>query len=101
MEFLQNISSIDSTHKLLPDIIFLDINMPILDGFKFAEEFMKFKNYKKPCKIIILTSSINPEDEQLAHEKSIIHSFVRKPLNKETLFHIKSDLINSNQTLND
>ena len=42
----------------LPDIIFLDLNMPVLDGFDFLKEFSDFPEViKKKCQIVVLTSS--------------------------------------------
>ena len=47
----------------LPEIIFLDINMPIVDGFVFLYEYEKFHNdIKDKCRVIILSSSDNKRD---------------------------------------
>ncbi|MDH4058253.1 MAG: response regulator, partial [Cyclobacteriaceae bacterium] len=63
IEFLRNVEPLDVVDKVLPDIIFLDIDMPLMDGFQFLEEFEKLSNViKKKCKIVMLTSSINPQD---------------------------------------
>ena len=57
IEFLRNIEKLEVADKVLPDLIFLDIDMPLMDGFQFLDEFEKFGALvKKKCKIVMLTS---------------------------------------------
>jgi|SRR6185437_9788487 len=66
-----------------PDIIFLDINMPGMNGWEFIEEFKESKKDKSILsKIVMLTTSPNPDDEQKAKLISEIIAFKRKPLTK-------------------
>lgn len=60
---LDGIKDIHQQNKKVPDVIFLDINMPIMDGWQFLEEFIALPIDKK-VRINIVTSSIDPYDLQ-------------------------------------
>lgn len=70
----------------IPDIIFLDINMPIVDGFVFLYEYEKFGNaIKDKCRVIILSSSDNKRDIDKIINNDFVIKFVTKPLTEKTL----------------
>lgn len=74
----------------LPDIIFLDINMPIVDGFVFLYEYEKFGNMvKDKCRVIILSSSDNKRDIDKIVNNDYVIKFVTKPLTEKTLEEIQ------------
>ena len=74
----------------LPDIIFLDINMPIVDGFVFLYEYEKFGNLvKDKCRVIILSSSDNKRDIDKIVNNDYVIKFVTKPLTEKTLEEIQ------------
>ena len=70
----------------LPFIIFLDINMPIMDGWEFLEKFQELPNIAhEKSKIFVLTSSIDVEDIEKAKAYRVVGDFVSKPLTSEKL----------------
>ncbi|MDN5215363.1 response regulator [Fulvivirgaceae bacterium BMA12] len=74
----------------LPNIIFLDINMPIVDGFVFLYEFEKFDQIlKDKCKVIILSSSDNKRDIDKIVNNNHVVKFITKPLTESALEEIK------------
>lgn len=74
----------------LPNIIFLDINMPIVDGFVFLYEFEKFNDLvKNKCKVIILSSSDNKRDIDKIVNNDHVIKFITKPLTESALKEIK------------
>ncbi|SFR68052.1 response regulator [Maribacter stanieri] len=86
----ENLDSLDK----LPDTIFLDLHMPILNGFDFLKEFQEIaKNIDKKIDIIMLTSSINSED--LDHAKSFpeITDYFIKPIKHRDLARIMSTVV--------
>ena len=74
----------------LPDIIFLDINMPIVDGFVFLYEYDKFpEEVKANCRIIILSSSDNRRDIDKIIDNDYVIKFITKPLTEEALDEVR------------
>ena len=87
LEFLNNLE-ISSNDKIdiFPEIIFIDINMPMIDGFQFIENFKKtFSSRFINTKIVILTSSISQNDRIKADKISKGIIFLNKPLTKDAL----------------
>lgn len=70
----------------LPTLILLDINMPVMDGFEFLEEFEKleFNNVERPL-IVVLTTSTNTNDIKKVESSPIAAGYINKPLTEENL----------------
>jgi CheY-like chemotaxis protein len=69
-----------------PDLIFLDINMPAMNGWEFLHKYNELKNGNKSEIItIILTTSLNPDDRLKADEMNEVSDFESKPLTSEKL----------------
>ena len=75
---------------VFPDFIFLDINMPVLDGWGFLEAYRQFpEELKKNCSLYILSSSIDENDAKRAKKSEEVRDFISKPLTKMSLEIIK------------
>lgn len=87
LDFINNLIVLDEgENKPYPDVMFVDLNMPIMDGFEFIENFKKIDNEELgKCKIVILTSSINHEDRVKAEKIDSRITFINKPLTNEFL----------------
>jgi CheY-like chemotaxis protein len=67
-------------------LIFLDLNMPIMNGWEFLEKLSKAKNeITMHYKLYILSSTINPDDKKKAKNNPLVSGFLSKPLTKEHL----------------
>jgi CheY-like chemotaxis protein len=73
----------------LPDIIFLDINMPVMDGWAFMENYVKIKpQLGKKITIYMVSSSINDADIERAKTIADITDYVIKPISPAELIEL-------------
>ena len=72
--------------ELIPDIILLDINMPVMDGWEFMEEIKTIKSQiDKKIIIYIVSSSIAVEDKNKSKEFKDVFAFISKPVNVQDI----------------
>ena len=85
-EALKYFTPIITLSDALPDVILLDINMPVLDGWGFLDEFIKLKpKIKKQITIYMVSSSIHANDLQQAKSYSEVTDYIVKPVKLDDL----------------
>ncbi|GEO04943.1 hypothetical protein AAE02nite_26070 [Adhaeribacter aerolatus] len=82
------LNKLRNTHlKDLPDIIFLDLNMPHVNGWEFLESFKQLSQEKalEKCLIYILTSSLDISDIDKAYGNQLVKGYIHKPISLEDI----------------
>jgi CheY-like chemotaxis protein len=71
----------------LPDIIFLDLNMPTINGWQFLDAFqhLPVAKFQDKCAIYILTSSLDIADTKKANENDLVKGIIHKPITPEDI----------------
>lgn len=72
--------------ELLPDVILLDLNMPVMDGWDFLEHFEKLKStFAKHIKVFIVSSSVDEKDISRSQSYPSVKGFISKPLSPDII----------------
>lgn len=85
LDYLAKCDAGESGYKY-PDLILLDINMPVMNGFEFMEKYeVREKERRAKALVVMLTTSMHPSDKARAEEFESIHDYLYKPLLSESL----------------
>lgn len=93
-EALKYFDTLKTTHSInKPQLIFLDLNMPVMNGWEFldsfsTDEYSEFHN----TKIVILSSTIDPADLERSKKYPMVIDFLSKPITKEMLEYLKEKI---------
>lgn len=95
MEFRNGQEALDyflrsaENQEALPDVILLDINMPVMNGWEFIEAFRNLRpNLPKEILLYVVSSSVDKSDEEKAKSFSTVNDYLVKPLTASQLKHI-------------
>jgi len=81
---IQYLTENKMNNEKIPDVLFLDVNMPIMDGWMFIEEYARIKtDITKKTVVFMLSSSANRIDIERADKISEISNYIIKPINLE------------------
>lgn len=87
LDLLRNLALISTTKQnKLPSYVFVDLDMPVMDGIQFLEEFDKMDEFiKKSCRVVMLSATMNTDDIREARSNPSLYKFLMKPLNVKDL----------------
>jgi CheY-like chemotaxis protein len=91
IKYFDTLKTTDTSKK--PQLIFLDLNMPVMDGWEFLDCFSSpaYSEFHD-IKVIILSSTIDPEDLKKSKKYSMVIDFFSKPISKEMLEFLKDKI---------
>lgn len=88
--------SVEQPLDSFPELIFLDINMPGMDGWSFIDEYRQLpKQYLEHCNLFMLSSAVDRKDIISAKSYAEVKDFFSKPLSSEILNFIREEFISA------
>jgi CheY-like chemotaxis protein len=93
LQAISHLKQIKDQPELLPDVIFLDLNMPVMDGWEFLAEYQEiYSSFAKENELYIVSSSISPHEMERSKGINAVSEFIIKPLVKEKFLEILESL---------
>jgi len=93
LQAITHLKEVKNDPEKLPDIIFLDLNMPVMDGWEFLAEYQHVRpSLARKNQLYIVSSSISPHEMERSRNISAVSEFIIKPLVKEKFLEILENL---------
>lgn len=93
LQAINHLKMVQHSPELLPDVIFLDLNMPVMDGWEFLKEYEEiYPAFARKNELYIVSSSISPHELERSKNISTVSEFIIKPLVKEKFLEILENL---------
>jgi CheY-like chemotaxis protein len=89
---IDHLTNNSTDRSLMPDIIFLDLSMPVMDGWEFLDEYKVLPQDLKDVTLYVFSSSISPYDINRARSYSMVTDFIIKPITKDKFLQVFSVL---------
>lgn len=101
LEAIVHLENVLQERQAFPELIFLDVNMPGMNGWEFIESYApQLHHLVQKVDIILLTTSTNPDDKARASELDLVSHFVMKPLTEEKLRAIVAQYVSRRDSAN-
>lgn len=85
-EAIDGLNQMTANGEELPSVIFLDLNMPIMNGWEFLDDFVKIpNNSREKVTVYMISSSVNPRDLERIKGYHIVTDYILKPMSSEDL----------------
>lgn len=92
LKYFDSIKLNDTISKKQPQLIFLDLNMPVMGGWEFLDSFCtsNYSEFNTTTKVVILSSTIDPEDLEKAKKYPMVIDFLSKPITLSMLDYLSN-----------
>ena len=88
---LMHLRAIENNYHEFPVVIFLDLNMPFMNGFDFLDKYLEFPSHlREHCEIVMLSAADAEEDYARLNEYPVIYKFLSKPITTQKLMGIST-----------
>lgn len=92
-EAYEGLREVSEQGKKIPQVIFLDLNMPIMNGWEFLDMFTKLpSNNSETTVIYIISSSVDPRDLERVKSYTLVHNYILKPITPNDLENVLKDI---------
>ena len=85
------------THAELPELMLIDVNMPVMSGFQLLDKLQEAGVDLSKTGVVMVTSSIHPHDCQRAAEHPLVDDYINKPINAEVLIALAERIQGNNK----